>query len=179
MANSQISSKLECMKRLIYLFFALAFAGSVKAQDLKRVHPVFIEIENKNPDKVVYGDNQVQIKFTTIDAGILKIELTNLTDKNIEFSRKKTYTVVDSKAADTYIDLDRDNAATYQKNDLIPKKTKISTILNVGSFFDSIVAKKYYKEHKGPKHNKLVLAFDIEGKEKEYELDVAIYPKKK
>ncbi|GEM_PF-3516509 len=167
------------MKRI--LLFLVLFSISYNfcaAQDLKRVHPVFIDVNGKNPDKTIYGSNEVAIKFLNIEAGIFKIEFENLTDKNIEFVRKKSYTVVDGKAADTYIGIERDNAATYQKNDLIPKKTKISSVLNVGSFFDSIVAKKYYKEHNSPKHNRLVLAFEIDGKEKEFEFDVAIYPKK-
>lgn len=160
---------------LVLLSLSINFLG---AQDLKRVHPVFIDINGKNPDKSVYGSNDVAIKFLDIETGIFKIEFGNLTDKNIEFVRKKSYTVVDGKAADTYIGMDRNNVATYQKNDLIPRKTKISTILNVGSFFDSIEARKYYKEHNSPKHNRLVLVFEIDGKEKEFEFDVAIYPKK-
>ncbi|WP_312190184.1 hypothetical protein [Sphingobacterium sp.] len=123
------------MKRLIYLFYAIACAGSVKGQDLKSVHPVFIEINSKNPDKAVFGDDQISIKFLDIKSDLLKLEFENRTDRNIEFVRKKSYTLIDGTANDTYIGYERDNAATYQKNDLIPKSSKITSILFPGSFF--------------------------------------------
>ncbi|MNL58907.1 hypothetical protein D3C87_1825860 [compost metagenome] len=86
--------------------------------------------------------------------------------------------MIDGKSNDTYIGLERDNAATYLKNEYIPKGASTSTLLFAGSFFDFIEAKKYYKQHSRPKHNILVLVFNVDGKEKEIKLDFTIYPKK-
>ncbi|UXD67746.1 hypothetical protein MUK51_10955 [Sphingobacterium faecium] len=166
------------MKRIFLTSLLFILLSIVNGQDLKRVHPVFIEIDNRNPDKATYGDDQITIKFINIENGTFKIELNNLTDKNIEFVRKKSYTVVDGRSNDTYIGYERDNVNTYLSNDLIPKGTKTDVTLHLESF-DLKKVKKYYLEHNKPKHNTLVLIFDIDGKEKEVEFDIAIYPKNK
>lgn len=160
------------MKRLLLLLMMVVGLGIANGQDLKRVHMVYVDIDNKNPDKNMYGDDKIAIKFLKIDHDNFKIQLTNLTDDNMEFVGKKSYTVIDGVASLKI------SPYTYTTNEIIPKKTNVVVNVYPGALFDYQAAKKFYKENNKPIVNKLILSFKIDNKEKDIPFEVNIYPKK-
>jgi hypothetical protein len=160
------------MKKYLVLLSLVACFLCSNGQDLKRVHLVYVQVDDKNPDTHVYGDEKLSIKFLDIEHDNFKIQLANNSDENIEFIRKKSYTVINGSAST------QASPYTYLTNEIIPKNSTVTINVYPGSFFDYFTAKKYYKNNRKPVVNKLNLAFLIGNSEKDMSFDVSIYPKK-
>ncbi|CDS94543.1 exported hypothetical protein [Sphingobacterium sp. PM2-P1-29] len=177
------------MKRILLtsLLFALTWTMKSNAQDFgKNLGSVSVAVENQNPDKYIFSDEQVSIKIKEISIYSITFEATNKTNSSISFNWGESYYVVDGESlsmengsgqAAVAIGMQSKEVNSQPKDLKIGPKTKVNIIsLPKGkTLFNFSSANKYFKEESKVPENKAVLAFNINGSTVEKPITFQIY----
>ena len=177
------------MKRIFLTSLLFAFTWNMKsnAQEFgKNLGSVSVAVENQNPDKYIFSDEQVSIKIKEISIYSITFEATNNTNSSISFNWGESYYVVDGESipfesgsgqAAVALGMQSKEINSQPKDLKIGPKTKVNiTSLPTGkTLFNFSSANKYFKEESKVPENIAVLSFDIKGETVEKPITFQMY----
>ncbi len=178
------------MKILIYIFFALASLGTIKAQDYGRnLGAVSVTYNGSGSKTFKYGDDLVELSVPKESISEITVQAKNVSSSPIYFNWSESYFVLNEETVPVV-----DNAAgsaaafglaTKEINSVAPnaKIANGSRIdLKIGSkkgmLWDYRDANDYFKQNGKPREDKLVLIFEQDGKKHEKTIPIQIYTSK-
>ena len=175
------------MKRLIYVLFALACAGSVKAQDYGRnLGSVSVTYNGQSGKTFKYTDDQVELSVPKESMSEITVTTKNVSNSPIYFNWSESYFVINDETVQINNNTNESAVAFGQavkeansvsSNTKIAPSTKSDLRIGIkkGMFWDYQDANKYFKDNGKPREDKLVLVFDQDGKKLEKTIPILVY----
>jgi hypothetical protein len=178
------------MKRLIYIFFALATVGTLHAQDYGRnLGAVSVTYNGSGSKTFKYADDLVELSIPKESISEITVQAKNVSSSPIYFNWSESYFVLNEETVPVV-----DNAAgsaaafglaTKEVNSVAPNakiangsKVDLKIGSKKGMFWDYRDANNYFKQNGKPREDKLVLVFEQDGKKLEKTIPIQVYTSK-
>ncbi|WP_422799384.1 hypothetical protein [Sphingobacterium sp. Mn56C] len=159
-----------------------------QAQEVKKISSTYVSLNGMHPDKFLFEDDVITVKFLKAGGRRIDFELFNKSDKTIDFLWNESYVVLNNQtlpvsnsgANSVKLHTFHSESVDVNKPQKIGPKSNYAAYVhsNNANIIDAFAANKATKGKSGPLINRVVLALLINGAKVEIPISIEVYSKK-